>query len=80
MSKRIRQCNFQHRDAPEKPIASGPPQPIDTKIKTSSSIIKEACIDDRDQHDKLDDGEAELSNVLVSVETMEDDFTCAGPV
>ena len=67
MNARIRQCNLQHRDAPKKPIAFGPPQPMDSKIKKSPLITKEASIDDNIQHEELDIGDIELSNMLVSI-------------
>ena len=51
---------------------------MEAKIKKLPLITKEAYVDDNNQHDELYHGDIELSNMLASIETVEDDFLCTG--
>ena len=78
MNKHIRQHNLQHGDEPKHPLTFGPPQPMDTNVKPSPLITKQANLAENVPHAEIDDGDAELSNMLASIETMNDAFLCAG--
>ena len=78
MNKLIRQCNLQHGDEPKHPLTFGPPQLMDANAKLFPLITKEADLTDADPCAEIDDRDAELSNMLASIETMDDDFLCAG--
>ena len=77
-NKRVHQHNLQHGNTPKKPIAFGPPHPMDEKINKSPLITKAVNIVDDDQPEELDNRDAELSNMLALIETMEDDFAYTG--
>ena len=78
MSKRISQHYLQHGDEPKHPLTFGPPQPIDANVNSSPLITKESGIADADPYAEIDDGDAQLSNMLASIKTMDDDFLCTG--
>ena len=80
MRKRVRQCNLQHGDEPKHPLPFGPPHPMDANVNPSPLITKEADLADADPCAEIDDEDAELSNMLASIETMDDDFLCAGSI
>ena len=73
MNKCIRQCNLQHRVEPKHPLTFGPPQLMDANVKPSQLTTKEAHLADDDLSANIDDRDAELSNVLSSIETIDDD-------
>ena len=73
MNKFIRQHNLQNGDEPKNPLTFGPPQPMDANVKPSQLITKEADLADNDPPTEIDDGDAELSNVLALIDTMDDD-------
>ena len=78
MNKNIRQCNLQRGDEHKHPLNFAPPQPMDTDFKPSPLITKKADLADTDPYAETDDGDAELSSMLASIETMGDDFSCTG--
>ena len=51
---------------------------MDTKVKQSQLVTKEADLVDNTQTEEIDNGGTELSNMLESIKTMDGDFTCAG--
>ena len=51
---------------------------MDEKINKSPLITKAVNIVDDDQPEELDNRDAELSNMLALIETMEDDFAYTG--
>ena len=53
---------------------------MDAKIKKSPLVTREANIVDDNQPEEAHDGDVELSNMMASIETMDDDFLCTGHV
>ena len=81
MSKRIHQYNLQHSDKPTKELTFKPPSPRDAGIKNSSLVSKQANIehhDDQVDEDSIDEGDLELSNMIASIQDMDDNFIYTG--
>ena len=81
MNKRIRKFNLKRGDEPLKPLTFNRPPPMDAGVKKQSLVTKEVAVDvdvNDELEDAIDKGDMELSNMIASIEEMDDEFICAG--